>query len=397
MTLTNNLPAAAGNTSILFPGFTVTSPTGGVAGLLTQEARAGRHGDLHVHGDLARHPRLLQRHPGRPAGRDGPVRRDHRAAERPRRPPAPPGCRDATRAAICVAPRRTGSESDFRLAAAAYDHPRTCYDREYLFQFSEMDPNIHARRWRRSTMPSAPRLCTSATSHRLHARGADRALPPGVLPDQRPLDAGRHGSELRGPVSAPALQRQSAHASGRAGAAADHRPGPLAASVPRARQPRAHPGARRQPDSDARPRQPNNLAGPLLFTTTTTPGLAMDGIFYWTGKGLNWDAYGHNPGSSDPLATLTCTPDANGYNTGAPTGASTTTSGARTTTSRCRRLRSATCQRRSGDAARPEHLHQRRLVRRQSLPGPERDGARCHRPDTAPTPPSGTIANSPSS
>jgi FtsP/CotA-like multicopper oxidase with cupredoxin domain len=58
------------------------------------------------------------------------------------------------------------------------------------------------------------------------------------------------------------------------------------------------------------------LAGPLLFTTTTTPGLAMDGIFYWSGKGLNWDAYGHHPGSSDPVATLPCTPDANGYNTG---------------------------------------------------------------------------------
>ena len=42
----------------------------------------------------------------------------------------------------------------------------------------------------------------------------------------------------------------------------------------------------------------------------------MDGIFYWTGKGLNWDAYAHHPGSADPLATLTCTPDANGYNTG---------------------------------------------------------------------------------
>ena len=50
-------------------------------------------------------------------------------------------------------------------------------------------------------------------------------------------------------VSAPALQRQSAHASGRAGAAAHHRPGTVAASVPRARQPRARPGARRQPDS----------------------------------------------------------------------------------------------------------------------------------------------------
>src|SRR5215468_4509641 len=40
VTLTNGLPAAAGNTSILFPGFKVTS-TGGVAGLLTQEAAPG--------------------------------------------------------------------------------------------------------------------------------------------------------------------------------------------------------------------------------------------------------------------------------------------------------------------------------------------------------------------
>jgi hypothetical protein len=64
---------------------------------------------------------------------------------------------------------------------------------------------------------------------------------------------------------------------------------------------------------------PNGLAGPLLFTTTTTPGLAMDGIFYWTGRGLNWDAYAHNPNSGDPLASLTCTPDANGYNTGVAT------------------------------------------------------------------------------
>src|SRR6202007_1357093 len=38
--LTNGLPAAAGNTSILFPGFTVTT-SGGVAGLLTQEAAPG--------------------------------------------------------------------------------------------------------------------------------------------------------------------------------------------------------------------------------------------------------------------------------------------------------------------------------------------------------------------
>src|SRR5438045_3585290 len=37
VTLTNGLPASAGNTSILFPGFNVTT-SGGVAGLLTREA-----------------------------------------------------------------------------------------------------------------------------------------------------------------------------------------------------------------------------------------------------------------------------------------------------------------------------------------------------------------------
>src|SRR5215470_7905070 len=38
--LTNNLPSSAGSTSILFPGFNVTT-SGGVAGLLTQEAAPG--------------------------------------------------------------------------------------------------------------------------------------------------------------------------------------------------------------------------------------------------------------------------------------------------------------------------------------------------------------------
>src|SRR5712675_2269634 len=36
--LTNNLPTAAGNTSILFPGFQVTASGAAVQGLLTQEA-----------------------------------------------------------------------------------------------------------------------------------------------------------------------------------------------------------------------------------------------------------------------------------------------------------------------------------------------------------------------
>ena len=89
----------------------------------------------------------------------------------------------------------------------------------------------------------------------------------------------------------------------------------------------------------------DRLAGPLLFTTTTTPGLAMDGIFYYTGRGLNWDMYGHNAGPD-------CQTDAERHAAlhsrceriqhGRRRRQSTTTSGARTTTSRCRSRRSGT-------------------------------------------------------
>jgi FtsP/CotA-like multicopper oxidase with cupredoxin domain len=62
-------------------------------------------------------------------------------------------------------------------------------------------------------------------------------------------------------------------------------------------------------------------AGPLMFTTTTTPGMTMDGIFYWTGKGLNWDVFGHAPGILDTNTQkeAVCIPDANGYYTSDPT------------------------------------------------------------------------------
>ena len=39
--------------------------------------------------------------------------------------------------------KSTWGEADFRLSQAAYDHPGSCYDREYLFQWAEMDPRIH--------------------------------------------------------------------------------------------------------------------------------------------------------------------------------------------------------------------------------------------------------------
>src|SRR5713101_1799791 len=138
VTLRNNLPAAAGNTSILFPGFNVTT-SGGVAGLLTQEAApggsviytftasspgtrayySGTQGDLQVEMGLYGAIIVL--------------------------PKTIPGNCTTGLAAANLAVEANWNESDFRLAAAAYDHPKTCYDREYLFQFSEIDPNIHTQ------------------------------------------------------------------------------------------------------------------------------------------------------------------------------------------------------------------------------------------------------------
>jgi hypothetical protein len=40
----------------------------------------------------------------------------------------------------------------------------------------------------------------------------------------------------------------------------------------------------------------------------------MDGIFYWTGKGLNWDVFGHGYAGD----TSVCVPDASGYYTSNP-------------------------------------------------------------------------------
>jgi len=53
------------------------------------------------------------------------------------------------------------------------------------------------------------------------------------------------------------------------------------------------------------------LAGRMEFDTDTTPGQAFDGIFYWSGKGLGWDIFGHAQGAGNPP----CVPDVNGYYT----------------------------------------------------------------------------------
>ena len=87
VTLTNKLPTAAGNTSILFPGFQVNDHRRG-AGPADGRRRRPEARSPTPSGDIARNARVLQRNTGRPAGRDGALRRGHRAAQiTPRRSP----------------------------------------------------------------------------------------------------------------------------------------------------------------------------------------------------------------------------------------------------------------------------------------------------------------------
>ena len=317
VTLTNGLPASAGNTSILFPGFNVAT-SGGVAGLLTQEAApggtvtytfiagspgtrayySGTQGDLQV--EMGLYGAIIVLPNGAPTNGSCPT---HNTAA---------GLNAGGTALV------SGGESNFRLSptGAAYHVTQSCYDREYLFQFSEMDLNIHTQALAQVTAKSG---CTAgaagcslnvptepyrpayfmingrsmpddmdtnyAAQYPHQPYNGNPHMHPGELVLLRIIGQGRwqhpfheHGNHVR------ILARDgNLIVAGSSGTAA------------------------------------TQLAGPLLFTTTTTPGLAMDGIFYWTGKGLNWDAYGHHAGSADPLATLSCTPDLNGYNTGSLT------------------------------------------------------------------------------
>jgi FtsP/CotA-like multicopper oxidase with cupredoxin domain len=310
VTLTNHLPAAAGNTSILFPGFNVTA-TGGVVGLLTREAAhngtvtymftastpgthayySGTQGDLQV--EMGMYGAIIVLPASTPTACTGGL------------------------AAANLAVEANWGESDYRLAnntgsvvGAAYDNDKTCYDREYLFQFSEMDPNIHTQAL--AQVRKAGNCVAGAVGcslevptepyHPAYFLVNGRSMPDDMdsnyafpYPHQ-PYNGNPHmhpGEQVLLRIIGQGRWQHPFHEHG------NHvrilgRDGNLIVSATDSTQ----------------------LAGPALFTTTTTPGMTMDGIFYWTGKGLNWDPYGHNPSSGDANATLPCTPDANGYNTG---------------------------------------------------------------------------------
>jgi FtsP/CotA-like multicopper oxidase with cupredoxin domain len=325
VTLKNNLPTSAGNTSLLFPGFDV-SATGGVAGVLTKEAApggtvtytftasspgtrayySGTQADLQV--EMGLYGAIIVV-PSR-TNRSYPVNCDLGL------PARNPGNNALAQA--------HWGEKDFRLATAAYDHPDTCYDREYLFQFSEIDPSIHVQ---------AQAQVAATAGCRAGATGCSLNVPTEPYHPAYFMINGRSMPDDMDPSYASQYPHQPYNGN------PHMHPGELTLLRIIGQGRWQHPFHEHANHVRILARDGNMilsnsslnyvtgagritapaLAGPLLFTTTTTPGQAMDGLFYYTAKGLNWDMYGHVSQSSDPLASLPCTPDANGYNTGAPT------------------------------------------------------------------------------
>lgn len=279
VTLTNQLPPAAGNTSILFPGFAVKA-TGGTAGLLAQEAASG--GGSVTYSFTATLPGTHAYYSGTQA--DLQIEMGLFGALIVLPAAAPVGC----------------AKGPFSLAASAYDHPSTCYTREYLFQLSELDSRIHAQALAQvQACPVGPCPAIVVNSEPYH--------PNYYLLNGRSMPDNMDTSFADGYAHQPYNANPHMH------------PGELVLMRIIGQGRWQHPFHFHGNHARVLARDGNlllsavdhtSLAGPLLFTTPTVSGQTQDQIFTWTGKGLNWDVYNHRPTDNSQVP---CVPDASGY------------------------------------------------------------------------------------
>jgi FtsP/CotA-like multicopper oxidase with cupredoxin domain len=328
--LTNNLPTAAGNTSILFPGFQLTSTCANSAanpqGLLACEAAPGQ---TITYTFTATAPGTHPYYSGTQGDLQIEMGLYGAVIVLPASPPA--NCANGKTKTNLYGQTDYGTansvpgfpEHDFRLSTAAYDHPKSCYDREYLFQWAEMDTRIH----RQAQAQVTAKVGCSAGMPGCSLDVQTEPYHPAYF-----LINGRSMPDLMDPNYASEYPHQPYNGNPHI------HPGELMLirTIGQGRwQHPYHEHANhvrilaRDGNLILTPTNPTtSLAGLLMFNTDTTPGESFDGIFYFTGRGLNWDPYGHHPGpdvgtspgttgspANDPLAHLACTPDANGYNT----------------------------------------------------------------------------------
>jgi FtsP/CotA-like multicopper oxidase with cupredoxin domain len=249
ITLKNELPASAGNVSIVFPGHSA-SASGGVAGLFTREAPPDGITTA-IYRFTATQPGTYTYHSGTRAD----LQIDMGLV-----------------GAIIVRP--AGFDPS---APQAYNHADSRYDREYLFFLTEMDPVIHYLA-ARGQLAKADANAYFPVYWFINGRCApDTMLMHNIpwLPHQP------YGAMARMVPGEKMLMRM-------VGGGRDFHPfhhhgnnawiiakdGRLLQSAPNAGADLAY--------SD--------------FTEAIGPGATQDQIFEWTGAGLGWDMYGHLDG-----------------------------------------------------------------------------------------------------
>ena len=268
--LRNGLPPGAGATSIVFPGMAVTA-TGGSNGVLTSEAANG--GSVSYTFTAGK--------PGTYAYYSG-TQPDVQIEM-------------GLSGAIVVLPIAAAAgckKGPYSLAASAYAHKDSCYDREYLFQFTELSSNIHEQ------VQAQVAACTTGPCSQVapvmepyrpnYFMVNGRSMPDNMdtayasaYPNQ-PYNGNPHmhpGENVLMRVIGQGRWQHPFHFHGNHARVLARDAGMLVSHT------------------DA-----TKLAGPILFTIPTVPGQTVDAIFTWTGQGLNWDVYGTQPHTCNGLS-----------------------------------------------------------------------------------------------
>jgi FtsP/CotA-like multicopper oxidase with cupredoxin domain len=265
VTLTNALPAAAGNVSIVFPGHqvTTTATNPGVPGDLTQEAQNGGRVSYTF---TAGEPGTYQYHSG--------TRPDLQVEM-------------GMYGALIVRPA-DWDQGDIAAGSHplrnAYNHTETNFEREYLFLLSEIDLDIHQAVELQMAGPGPIEIGAGpfATEYWLiNGRAAPDTMAAAgtdVLPHQpyNSFPRMHPGERVLMRVVSAGRELHPFHHHGNHARVIARDGRMLVSSTP----PQVSGGDRA-------------LAGPLVFTIPSIPGGTTDAIFEWTGKDLGWDIYGH--------------------------------------------------------------------------------------------------------
>jgi hypothetical protein len=247
VTLTNRLPPAAGNVSIVFQGQDVVA-SGGVEGLIAREAAPGASVVYTF-----------------TAGRPGTYLYSS-------------GTRPDLQVEMGLAGALIVRPAAAQFASCAYANAATCFERENLYVLSEMDLETHQAVERQVSGPGPIVVSTSPYDPEywfINGRCAPDTMAAAgtTLLAHQPYNAlttMHPGERLLLRIVGAGRQMHPFHTHG------NHvqmlaRDGQLIA------------------------KDDGTLMGPLVFTISSIPGGTADGIFEWTGKDLGWDIYGTDP------------------------------------------------------------------------------------------------------